>query len=273
MRDGGVARWWREVGWDMERITFLGTGDPLNEERAQTSLAMPVDRGETLLIDASSGTIILRQLKKAGIPLASIRHVVISHRHFDHVGGLAPLLVALTAMPASQVTVYATAPTTQALHELLLVTIPGVEDWLGARLRWCELVPEQPVCIGDLTLTPFEVEHGIECVGMRLVRGGKTLVFTADTRPCPNVATWAENADLLIHEVYSLDDAAKAAHFFGHSTAADAGAVARVADVRRLILTHFRASSFADPGALAAEAAAAFGHPVGVARDLETVEY
>ena len=257
----------------MGRVTFLGAGDPLNGERAQTSLAVPIERGETLLIDVSSGTIILRQLHQAGIPLASIRHIAISHRHFDHAGGLAPLLVAMTAVPESQVTIYATAETIAAMHELLLVTIPGVEDWLGARLRWQELVPERAVAIGEVALTPFTVEHGIECVGMRLVRGRKVLAFTADTRPCPNVATWAENADLLIHEVYSLDDAAKSAHFFGHSTAADAGAVARVADVRRLILTHFRASTLADPAALAAEAAAAFGHPVGAARDLETVEY
>ena len=44
------------------RVILLGTGDPLNWERAQTSLAVPFESGEVMLIDASSGTVLLRQL-------------------------------------------------------------------------------------------------------------------------------------------------------------------------------------------------------------------
>jgi len=67
----------------MGRITFLGTGDPLNEERAQTSLAVALAGGETLLLDTSSGTILLRQLAAAGVALPSIRHLFVTHRHFE----------------------------------------------------------------------------------------------------------------------------------------------------------------------------------------------
>lgn len=257
----------------MGRITFLGTGDPLNEERAQSSLAVALPRDETLLIDVSSGTILLRQLRAAGIGLAQVRHVIISHRHFDHAGGLAPLLVALVPVAGAEVTIHAAPPTLKALHDLLALTIPGVEDWLGPRLRWRELREGRPVAIGDLAVTPFEVQHGIDCIGVRLAQGGRSAVFTADTRPCPNVATWAADADLLIHEVYGHDRDAEATHYFGHSTATDAGATARDAAARRLLLTHLRSSSFADPAALAAEAADAFGGAVGVVSDLEVVEF
>jgi hypothetical protein len=51
------------------RVIILGTGDPLNEVRAQTSLAAPLSSGEAMLLDASSGTVLLRQLKTAGIPI------------------------------------------------------------------------------------------------------------------------------------------------------------------------------------------------------------
>ncbi|MGN6812894.1 MAG: MBL fold metallo-hydrolase, partial [Thermomicrobiales bacterium] len=91
----------------MGRITFLGTGDPLNEERAQTSLAVALAGGETLLLDTSSGTILLHRLAAAGLALSTIRHIFVTHRHFDHAGGLAPLLVALTAQPDARVSVYA----------------------------------------------------------------------------------------------------------------------------------------------------------------------
>jgi ribonuclease BN (tRNA processing enzyme) len=72
------------------RVIFLGTGDPLNWERAQSSLAVPLEGGEAVLIDASSGTVLLGQLEAAGIPLQSVRHLFVSHAHFDHVGGLPP---------------------------------------------------------------------------------------------------------------------------------------------------------------------------------------
>jgi ribonuclease BN (tRNA processing enzyme) len=257
----------------MGRLTFLGTGDPLNGERAQTSLALALPGDEVLLIDTSSGTILLRQLELAGIALECVRHIMISHRHFDHAGGLAPLLVAMVPLAAADVTIHATHPTLVALHELLAVSIPGVEDWLGKRLHWHELAEGQPVAIGDAIVTPFAVEHGLDCTGVKIVQAGRSAVFTADTRPCPNVATWAENADVLIHEAYGPDSDAETTHYIGHSTAADAGAVARVADARRLILTHFRSQHFADPAALATEAAVAYGRPVEVAQDLDEVEF
>jgi ribonuclease BN (tRNA processing enzyme) len=49
--------------------------------------------------------------------------------------------------------------------------------------------------------------------------------------------------------------------------------VARAAGARRLVLTHFRASRFADPEELADEAASAFGGPVEAARDLDAFDF
>jgi ribonuclease BN (tRNA processing enzyme) len=257
----------------MGRLIFLGTGDPLNDERAQTSLALPQADGTTILFDTSSGTILLRQLRAAGIGLASIRHIFVSHRHFDHAGGLAPLLVALTAIPESDVTVHALPETAQVLHGLLTATIPGVEDWLGARLHWHDLTNDKTVRVGGLSVTPFAVEHFMETCGFRLVRGRSVAVFTADTRPCEGVTNAAQGAELLIHEVYGPDRDAAAAHSFGHSTGGDAGRAARDAGAQRLVLTHFRSSKFADPAALAAEAGAIFGGQIEAASDLQAIAW
>ena len=228
--------------------------------------------GETLLIDTTGGTVLLRQLREAGIALDSIRHLFVSHRHFDHAGGLAPLLVACTSLPRVALTIYALPETFRALHEILALTIPGVEGWLGPRLRWHELAPGDAVGTGDATVTPVPVEHGLECTGFRFVPGGKAVFFTADTRPCAAVVAGARGVDLLIHEAYGLEAGAGDAHRFGHSTAADAGRAAREAGAGRLLLTHLRAARFVDPAALAAEAAAVYGRPVEVAHDLDGVE-
>lgn len=256
----------------MTQLTMLGTGDPLNEERVQTALALPLDGGETLLVDTTSGTALLRQLCEAAIPLVSIRHLFITHRHFDHAGGLAPLLVALSAVPRAHVTVYALPDTLRAMRALLALSIPGVEEWLGPRLHWRGLAPGTPVRAGDALVTPFLVDHAVECAGLRLQRGDVTVVFSADTRPSQTLIECARDADLLIHEAYGPGSAAAEAHTFGHSTAADAGTAARAAGAKRLLLTHFRASRYADPVALGVEAAALFGRPVELASDLDVID-
>ncbi|CAN5910206.1 hypothetical protein BH23ACT11_BH23ACT11_12710 [soil metagenome] len=259
-------------------MILLGTGDPLNEERAQTSLAVPLGgktpgNDDVLLIDTSSGTVLLRQLADAGIPVNSIRHLFLTHRHFDHLGGLAPLLVSLAPFQEVSLTIHATPETLRAARALLDLTIPGVERWLGERLQWRALVPKKTVTVNGARLTPFEVDHDIECVGYRVERDGSTLVFSGDTRPCPNVAEYARGVDLLVHEVYASEDSEQQAHAFGHSTATEAERVAREAGAERLVLTHFRASRYANPLELAAEAKAAFGGPVEAAHDLEAFDF
>jgi len=255
------------------RVVFLGTGDPLNEERAQAGLAVPLAGGEAMLIDASSGTIVLRQLRAAGIPLETVRHLFITHRHFDHVGGFAPLLTAMVPIFGASLTVYAPPKTLMTLGELLDLTIPGVESWLRKRLRWKKLSPGEAVRVGDVEITPFEVDHGLECVGLRVEQADSTMVFSADTRPCQSVVEHARGADLLVHEAYETESGAERAHAFGHATAAEAGKVARMSGARCLLLTHLRASRFADPEELAVEAEAAFGLPVEVAGDLDAFDF
>ena len=257
----------------MGRVICLGTGDPLNAERAQTSVALRLSGDESVLFDASSGTILLGRLQDAGIQIEEVRHLFVSHRHFDHTGGLAPLLISMASLPEAHLTVHALPGTLRALRELVALTIPGVEDWLGERLRWRELAPKSPIQAGDVEVVPFLVDHSVECVGYRIEQGGSTMVFAADTRPCQGVVEHAKGADLLIHEAYGTSGEAEAAHFRGHSTAADAGAVAREAGAGRLVLTHIRANRFADPGELVAEAGEVFGGPVEAASDLDAFEF
>jgi Pyridoxamine 5'-phosphate oxidase len=52
----------------VRRLTFLGIGDSLNDERAQASLALRLSGEETMLIDVSSGTVLLGRLKADGTP-------------------------------------------------------------------------------------------------------------------------------------------------------------------------------------------------------------
>jgi len=97
-------------------------------------------------------------------------------------------------------------------------------------------------------------------------RPGRTVVITGDTRPSAEFVSAARGADLLVHEAtFSAEEADKASQT-GHSTAAEAAAVARDAGVRRLVLTHISARYTREAPELLAEAQAIFPATI-VARD------
>jgi hypothetical protein len=62
-------------------------------------------------------------------------------------------------LPEASITVYALPTTPTAFRELLVLVIPGGEDWLGKRLVWNELTPVKPIRVGCAEVSPFSVDH------------------------------------------------------------------------------------------------------------------
>jgi ribonuclease Z len=103
-------------------------------------------------------------------------------------------------------------------------------------------------------------------------RGGRKVVLSGDTRPCAAVRDAARDADLLIHESTFGDDEQARALDTKHSTAREAGRLAREGGARRLVLTHFSARHDVDPRPLLEQARQEFPGPVEAAFDGLTIE-
>ena len=68
---------------------------------------------------------------------------------------------------------------------------------------------------------------------------GIKFVYTGDTMPCDATIKAADGADLLVHEASFAHDASDRAKESMHSTARQAGRIAREANVKQLALFHF----------------------------------
>jgi len=104
---------------------------------------------------------------------------------------------------------------------------------------------------------------------MGAVREGRKIVLSGDTAPCEALAIAAHQADVLVHEATFTEEERERAHQTSHSTALQAAALAREAEVRLLVLTHV--SSRYAGGELREEARAIFP-ATEAARDFDTVE-
>jgi len=102
------------------------------------------------------------------------------------------------------------------------------------------------------------------------LRLGRKIVYTGDTKPIENLAKFAENADLLIHDATFDDELLERAQEDGHSTPSQAAETAKKAKVKWLILTHISAR-YKDTSLLLEQAKKIFSK-VDVAEDFMKIE-
>ena len=100
-------------------------------------------------------------------------------------------------------------------------------------------------------------------------RLGRTLVITGDTAPCDATAEAAFRAELLVHDASFANEEAHRAAETQHSTAAQAAAVAKEAEVKMLALVHI--SSRYHVGEVLKEAQAVY-EPAIAPRDFDVIE-
>lgn len=122
---------------------------------------------------------------------------------------------------------------------------------------------------------PVELEDGTVVEPDQVVgppRPGRTVVYSGDTRPTNTVERAAEGTDLLIHDATFADDQGDRARETGHTTAREAGRLARNANAKQLVLTHISPRYAGDTGLLLQEARDAFEGEVLLAEDGRTIE-
>ncbi|HEV3484048.1 MAG TPA: MBL fold metallo-hydrolase, partial [Vicinamibacterales bacterium] len=100
---------------------------------------------------------------------------------------------------------------------------------------------------GEVKVTAFAVDHKPvqHAFGYRFDAGGKSVVVSGDMRPNANLVKFAKGADVLVLEAYlpehfdKVDTPEVAARLKSyHTSAEEAGELAKAAGVKTLVLTH-----------------------------------
>jgi len=247
------------------KLTVLG-GSAAGPNPGQGCSGYLVESGLTdVVVDLGPGT--FPELRRH-VDYRAIDGVVISHGHLDHFLDVLTLRYALAYNPvaAGQQLPLWLPPGGVALLERLAEAItedPESSEFLSV-FEVREYEPDAFLTIGELEFRFHLTVHYVPCWAVRISNGiDGDLFYTADTGPAANLASAAAGSHVMVAEGTNTRGSREPYASRGHMTPAEAGALARQAGARTLLLSHIWAED--DPFQAVREASEMFGGPVDLA--------
>lgn len=259
------------------QFIILGTASGPNSEaaRAQPANAL-LAGGQLFLVDAGDGAV--AQLAKANLRLPAVRGVFLSHLHFDHTAGmLAVIGLRMQLETRGTLRVYGPAGTKTFIDGLLAASAPVMRAGYGipgqgwsADIQAVELKDGTVLSMDGFKVTARENSHfsmpegnidrteGVS-LSYRFDLADRSIVYTGDTGPSKALVELARGADLLVSEMIDVDAVLSAMRPAGarataanaaptgfewhmrahHMTPTQVGELAKAAEVKRVVITHF----------------------------------
>ena len=215
-------------------------------------------REHKFIFDAGSG------IRELGLELmkgeARDLHLFITHTHWDHIQGFPFFPPAYT--PGFRVTVYGAEGFGKSLESVFRGQLdqdyfPVQMDDLNADIQFRHL-SEEPLTIGDVTVSWEYAHHPGATVGYKIDVASTTLSWFPDNEflqgyigppddvsidddivePYRRMIDFLTDVDVLIHEAQYTNDEYATRVAWGHSSISNACLLARMANVKRWIVTH-----------------------------------
>lgn len=206
---------------EITKVAMLGTGTPNPDpNRSGAAIAIIVNQ-QTYLFDFGTGVVrnakaVFDQLGDAQTSgITSIEHAFLTHMHSDHSLGLADLLLTPWVMGRSEpLNLYGPEGITDMANNLLnaysadidyRVNGPEAANDQGWRANTFEIEEGEVYRDENIGVEAFRVRHGEmeNAFGYRISTPDRIIVISGDTAPNPNIESFSQGADILIHGVYS----------------------------------------------------------------------
>ena len=193
------------------RIIVTGPGDAFSATRFGSSALIETAEGFVAIDCPASPLAMYRSAaSRTGIPIdpGSIRHVLLTHLHADHAGGLETMAFyrRYKAADGPRPGLWGAAAVMNRVWERLAPSMDGrrdgdtpsasLEDFFEPGI----LREDSETRVGDLRVRIRWGVHSIPTVGMLISDGTTTVGWSGDTEFQRAHADWLAQADLIVHE-------------------------------------------------------------------------
>ena len=155
------------------------------------------------------GSTVLLAMQQQNIDPSTIDHILLSHLHGDHFGGVPFFLMhaQFVTKRTRPLVILGPVGTERRINDALDVMFPDIKETVWRfPIKFIELEADRQEVIGDINISPYLVDHpsGAPSLAFRLEIDGKVLAFSGDTRWTEALVNVADNVDLLIAECHGF---------------------------------------------------------------------
>lgn len=245
------------------RVILLGTkgGPRVGESGRSNPSTLIMINGVPYLIDCGYGT--SKQLLTAGVALNRLRYIFITHHHSDHNLEFGPLLYNawITGQPA-RVDAYGPAGLSQMARDFFNYLKFDIDTRMvdEGRSDPNDLITAHEMTKAGVVMVNDDVKVSAclvlhppikQAYAYRFDAKDRSVVISGDTAYSPELASFAKDADVLVHEVMylpgiealikRLPNAKRLREHLmaAHTLPEDVGKIAAQAKVKTLVLSHF----------------------------------
>ena len=245
-------------------LTLLGTGCPSVDYKRFGPSNLVSTKNTKILVDCGSG--ITQRLHELEVSSADIDALLFTHLHSDHAVDLYQLIISSWhSYRIKPWKIFGPKGTKKFVKKImdawaderkLRISYESRASAKAFDIQVTEFKSIGNIKIKDLSIKYFEVDHKPVkyAYGFSFTNKNKKLTISGDTRPCENLMKYAQESDVLLHEVFIEGEilqinkmrTKKTLHNVQsyHTTSSQVGKVAFIARAKKLVLTHFVPTRF-----------------------------
>lgn len=225
----------------MPRLIFLGTAAALPTIQQDNTSLLLENSGQCLMVDCSGMP--YRKLLQLGINPSTLQHVLITHKHVDHLYALPSLIEAMgIAGRDNPLHVYALADAMKVIVPLLDLWDLRTRDYCNFPIILHTIKGEENELVlqnDAFTLHTTPTRHAVPSVASKFSFPTQpTLVYSSDTAPCDTLLRFAHGADYFLLENTYCNNKADLSELTGHIYSQQFAELAAIVGAKHTFLVH-----------------------------------
>jgi len=232
----------------MEKLIILGTGHAMTLDCYNTCFILENNNKEDILVDTGGGLQIIKQLRDVNIDFRNIHHIILSHKHTDHILGIFWIMRYAERFFSNNnyegtLNIYMHKELEATIRKILFEVLPQkFTKWIDNKVIFhiVEDKEERKIYNFNVKFLDVKAKKDRQFGFKTTLENGKTFVFLGDETFDESLREEVQNSDWLLHEAMCMDSEADIFKPYEkmHSTVKTASEIAESLNIRNLVLYH-----------------------------------